>query len=181
MTHGGGMTWLPPTYDPDLNLLLDRTNGKSIQTVPYVDFMNWSLGVNDKGQPTNNPAKDATVDGTLVSPGSATNWPPPSFSPKTGLLYVGTSQGYGLQYLTDHRRATRSGMRGSMRRRRTHQSRFCSTDGNSSSSAPAIRCTRSLWRDSLDAIGSRRSRENLFYLLQVIHVVPCEHAHDVLD
>ena len=81
--------------------LLDRTNGKSIQTVPYVDFMNWSLGVNDKGQPINNPAKDATVDGTLVSPGSATNWPPPSFSPKTGLLYVGTSQSYGLQYLTD--------------------------------------------------------------------------------
>ena len=21
MTHGGGMTWLPPTYDPELNLL----------------------------------------------------------------------------------------------------------------------------------------------------------------
>jgi acido-empty-quinoprotein group A len=183
MTHGGGMTWLPPTYDPDLNLLyittgnpnpvfapqsrkgdnlftcslvalnpdtgkmawyfqtsphdthdwdssqvavlidgqidgrprklvaqaarngyyflLDRTNGKSVLTVPYVDFMNWSLGVNDKGQPINNPAKDAAIDGTLVSPGSATNWPPPSFSPKTGLLYVGTSQSYALQYLTD--------------------------------------------------------------------------------
>jgi alcohol dehydrogenase (cytochrome c) len=183
MTHGGGMTWLPPTYDPDLNLLyiatgnpnpvfapqsrkgdnlftcslvainpdtgkiawyfqtsphdthdwdsaqvpvlidgqidgrprklvaqaarngyyflIDRTNGRSVQTVPYVDFMNWSLGVTDKGQPINNPAKDASVSGTLVSPGSATNWPPPSFSPKTGLLYVGTSQSYGLQYLTD--------------------------------------------------------------------------------
>jgi acido-empty-quinoprotein group A len=183
MTHGGGMTWLPPTYDPELNLLyvptgnpnpvfaprsrkgdnlftcslvalnpdngnmmwyfqtsphdthdwdssqvpvlvdgqvdgrprklvaqaarngyyflVDRTNGKSVLTVPYVDFMNWSLGVNAKGQPINNPAKDATVDGTLVSPGSATNWPPPSFSPKTGLLYVGTSQSYALQYLTD--------------------------------------------------------------------------------
>jgi acido-empty-quinoprotein group A len=183
MTHGGGMTWLPPTYDPELNLLyvptgnpnpvfapksrkgdnlftcslvalnpdtgnmmwyfqtsphdthdwdssqvpvlidgqvdgrarklvaqaarngyyflIDRTNGKSVLTVPYVDFMNWSLGVNAKGQPINNPAKDATVDGVLVSPGSATNWPPPSFSPKTGLLYVGTSQSYALQYLTD--------------------------------------------------------------------------------
>src|SRR5882672_8258021 len=159
MTHGGGMTWLAPTYDPELNLLylptgnpnpvfaprsrkgdnlytcalvalnpdtgkiawyfqtsphdthdwdsaqvpvlIDGTNGKSISTVPYVDFMNWSLGVNAKGQPINNPAKDATVDGVLVSPGSATNWPPPSFSPKTGLLYVGTAQSYGLQYLTD--------------------------------------------------------------------------------
>jgi len=183
MTHGGGMTWLAPTYDPELNLLylptgnpnpvfapqsrkgdnlytcalvaldpdtgkmawffqtsphdthdwdsaqvpvlidgqidgrprklvaqaarngyyflIDRTNGRSISTVPYVDFMNWSLGVNAKGQPINNPAKDAKVDGVLVSPGSATNWPPPSFSPKTGLLYVGTSQSYGMQYLTD--------------------------------------------------------------------------------
>jgi acido-empty-quinoprotein group A len=183
MTHGGGMTWLPPTYDPELNLLyiatgnpnpvfapqsrkgdnlftcalvalnpdtgkmawyfqtsphdthdwdsaqvpvlidgqidgrprklvaqaarngyyflIDRTNGQSITTVPYVDFMNWSLGVNAKGQPINNPAKDAKVDGVLVSPGSATNWPPPSFSPKTGLLYVGTSQSYSMQYLTD--------------------------------------------------------------------------------
>jgi acido-empty-quinoprotein group A len=183
MTHGGGMTWLPPTYDPELNLLyiatgnpnpvfapqsrtgdnlytcalvalnpdtgkmawhfqtsphdthdwdsaqvpvlidgqidgrprklvaqaarngyyflLDRTNGQHITTVPYVDFMNWSLGVNAKGQPINNPAKDASVDGVLVSPGSATNWPPPSFSPKTGLLYVGTSQSYSMQYLTD--------------------------------------------------------------------------------
>jgi len=35
-------------------LLIDRTNGKSILTVPYVDFMNWSLGVNAKGQPINN-------------------------------------------------------------------------------------------------------------------------------
>jgi len=183
MTHGGGMTWLPPTYDPELNLLyvptgnpnpvfapqsrkgdnlytcslvaldpdtgkmawyfqtsphdthdwdsaqvpvlvdgvidgrprklvaqaarngyyflIDRTNGTSVLTLPYVDFMNWSLGVNAKGQPINNPAKDASVDGVLVSPGSATNWPPPSFSPKTGLLYVGTSQSYGMQYLTD--------------------------------------------------------------------------------
>jgi len=40
--------------------LIDRTNGKSVSTVPYVDFMNWSLGVNAKGQPINNPAKDAT-------------------------------------------------------------------------------------------------------------------------
>ncbi|MBI1872695.1 MAG: acido-empty-quinoprotein group A [Acidobacteria bacterium] len=183
MTHGGGMTWQPPTYDPELNLiyvptgnpnpvfapqsrkgdnlftcsivalnadtgrmvwffqtsphdthdwdstqvpvlfdatidgqprkllaqaarngyffLLDRTNGKSLLTVPYADFMNWSLGVNAKGQPIPDPKKDPTVDGVLVSPGSATNWPPPSYSPQTGLFYVGTSQGYSLNYLTD--------------------------------------------------------------------------------
>jgi alcohol dehydrogenase (cytochrome c) len=35
------------------------------------------------------------------SSGSATNWPPPSFSPQTGLFYVGTNEGYGLFYLSD--------------------------------------------------------------------------------
>ena len=35
-----------------------------------------------------NPDKDASVPGTLVSPDTngATNWPPPSFNPDTGLL-----------------------------------------------------------------------------------------------
>ena len=37
----------------------------------------------------------------LVGPGSATNWPPPTYSPQTGLFYVGTSEGMGMSYLTD--------------------------------------------------------------------------------
>jgi outer membrane protein assembly factor BamB len=43
------------------------------------------------------------VPGTLVSPDTngATNWPPPSFSPDTGLFYVGTQQAYSIMYLTD--------------------------------------------------------------------------------
>jgi alcohol dehydrogenase (cytochrome c) len=43
------------------------------------------------------------VPGTLVSPDTngATNWPPPSFSPDTGLFYVGTRQAYSVMYLTD--------------------------------------------------------------------------------
>ncbi len=31
----------------------------------------------------------------------ATNWPPPSFSPDTGLLYFGTRQTFSVMYLTD--------------------------------------------------------------------------------
>ena len=81
--------------------VLDRANGQHLLTAPLTDFLNWSLGVNAKGQPIPNPAKDATIDGVLVSPGSSTNWPPPSFSPQTGLLYVGTQQSYALHYLTD--------------------------------------------------------------------------------
>src|SRR5207248_4396438 len=31
----------------------------------------------------------------------ATNWPPPSYSPDTGLLYVPTSEQYAMYYLTE--------------------------------------------------------------------------------
>jgi len=64
-------------------------------------FLNWSSGINAKGQPINNPKKEATVDGVLVGAGSATNWPPPSFDPQTGLFYVGTSEGFSMSYLVD--------------------------------------------------------------------------------
>jgi alcohol dehydrogenase (cytochrome c) len=185
MRHGGGMTWIPGTYDPELHLyylgtgnpnpvltgrsrkgddlytcsivalnvdtgklawyfqasphdthdwdavqtpvlidgefggkprkmlaqanrngyffLLDRTNGKNLLTAPMIRTMNWSKGIDAKGQPIANPAKEATIDGVLVSPPSdgATNWPPPSFDPETGLLYVGTAESFSMFYLTD--------------------------------------------------------------------------------
>jgi acido-empty-quinoprotein group A len=185
MRHGGGMTWLPGTYDPELHLyylgtgnpnpvltgrsrkgddlytcsivalnvdtgklawyfqasphdthdwdaiqtpvlidgefggkprkllaqanrngyffLLDRTNGKNLLTAPMIQTMNWSKGIDAKGQPIADPAKEATIDGVLVSPPSdgATNWPPPSFDPETGLLYVGTAESFSMFYLTD--------------------------------------------------------------------------------
>ena len=68
-----------------------------------IDTMNWSMGVDSKGQPIPNPAKEATTDGVLVSPnsGGATNWPSPSFDPETGLFYVGTSETFSVFYLTD--------------------------------------------------------------------------------
>ncbi|MEO7191984.1 MAG: PQQ-binding-like beta-propeller repeat protein [Vicinamibacterales bacterium] len=45
----------------------------------------------------------ATIAGSLVSPteGGTVNWPPPAFSPDTGLFYVQESNGYNLLYLTD--------------------------------------------------------------------------------
>jgi len=83
--------------------LLDRTNGKHILTTRMIDSANWTQEINAKGQPIRNSAKDASVPGTLVSPDTsgATNWPPPSFSPDTGLLYVGTRQAFSIMYLTD--------------------------------------------------------------------------------
>jgi acido-empty-quinoprotein group A len=185
MSHGGGMPWLPGTYDPELNLyyvgtgnpnpvltgasregdnlytcsivalnpdtgkmawyfqatphdthdwdaaqtpvlidgvidgrprklvaqanrnghfiLLDRTNGEHILTTRMIDSLNWTTEINAKGQPVRNPAKDASIPGTLVSPNTdgATNWPPPSFNPETGLFYVATRQNFSVIYLTD--------------------------------------------------------------------------------
>lgn len=184
MSHGGGMTWMPGTYDPELNLyylgtgnpnpvmagqgrkgdnlwtcsivalnpdtgkmvwyfqssphdthdwdavqmpvlidgvidgkkrkllaqasrngyyfLLDRTNGKNLVSKPFIDI-NWSKGVDAKGQPIPDPAKEPKTDGTLVVPGSngATNWPAPAFNPDAGLMYVNTQMSYSLFYLTD--------------------------------------------------------------------------------
>jgi alcohol dehydrogenase (cytochrome c) len=83
--------------------LLDRTNGKHVVTAPFVDTINWTKGVDRNGRPIPNPAKDASVPGTFVSPTTdgATNWPPPSFDPDTGLFYVGTHEAFSVFYLTD--------------------------------------------------------------------------------
>ncbi|MDQ2841525.1 MAG: acido-empty-quinoprotein group A [Acidobacteriota bacterium] len=185
MRHGGGMTWIPGTYDPELHLyylgtgnpnpvltgrsrkgdnlytcsivalnvdtgklawyyqpsphdthdwdsaqtavlidgefedkprkmlaqanrngyffLLDRATGKNLLTAPMIKTMNWSKGTAANGQPVPDPKKEATVEGVLVSPpsGGATNWPPPSFDPETGLFYVGVSESFSMFYLTD--------------------------------------------------------------------------------
>ena len=185
MRHGGGMTWIPGTYDPELKLyyigtgnpnpvmtghgregdnlytcsivalnvdtgkmvwyfqpsphdthdwdaaqtpvlfdgefkgkprkmlaqanrngyffLLDRAKGEHLLTAPMIESMNWSKGIAPNGQPIPDPAKEAIIAGVLVSPNSsgATNWPPPSFNPETGLFYVGLSEVYSEFYLTD--------------------------------------------------------------------------------
>jgi alcohol dehydrogenase (cytochrome c) len=184
MEHGGGMTWVPSTYDPELNLLyvgtgnpqpviagkarkgdnlftesivalnletgkrvwhfqpsphdthdwdavqtpvlldgisdgqgkklvaqasrngwffvLDRKTGKNVVTSEFVKT-NWAKGVDGKGQPIPNPAKEPQTDGALVSPnqGGAANWMPPSFSPDTGLFYINATRAYSVYYIFD--------------------------------------------------------------------------------
>jgi alcohol dehydrogenase (cytochrome c) len=185
MRHGGGMTWVPNTYDPELNLVylgtgnpqpviagksrpgdnlytesivalnldtgklawhfqssphdthdwdavqtpvlfdgeingqkrkllaqasrngyffvLDRTNGKNVLTKEFVKT-NWAKGIDAKGQPIPNPAKMPQTDGALVTPNQAgaANWPPPSFSPDTGLFYINASRGFSVYYIYDN-------------------------------------------------------------------------------
>jgi alcohol dehydrogenase (cytochrome c) len=184
MAHGGGMTWVPSTYDAELNLLylgtgnpqpviagkgrkgsnlftesivalnldtgklvwhfqpsphdthdwdavqtpvlfdgevdgqprkllaqasrngwffvLDRKTGKNYVSSEFVKT-NWAKGVDSKGQPIPNPAKEPQIDGALVSPnqGGAVNWPPPSFSPNTGLFYVNATRAFSIYYIFD--------------------------------------------------------------------------------
>jgi alcohol dehydrogenase (cytochrome c) len=184
MEHGGGMTWVPSTYDPELNMLfvgtgnpqpviagkgregsnlytesivaldldtgkmvwhfqpsphdthdwdavqtpvlidgeidghprklvaqasrngwffvLDRKTGKNYTTSEFVKT-NWAKGVDAKGQPIPNPAKEPQTDGALVTPnqGGAVNWPPPSFSPQTGLFYVNATRAFSIYYIFD--------------------------------------------------------------------------------
>jgi alcohol dehydrogenase (cytochrome c) len=82
---------------------LDRLTGEHLVTSKFSDTVNWAKGLNDKGQPVRDPAKDYHIAGALVSSanGGATNWPPPAFSPDTGLFYVPTSETYAMYYLTE--------------------------------------------------------------------------------
>lgn len=185
MDHGGGMTWLPGTYDPELNLIywgtgntnpvfagqsrkganlytdsivalnpdtgkmawyfqasphdthdwdnvetpvlfdmtidgkprkllaqaarcgyffvLDRQTGKYLVSKPFTGTANWSKGIDERGQPIPDPDKEPKPDGSMVDVpiNGATNWPPPSYSPRTNLFYVNASEGYGVAYLYD--------------------------------------------------------------------------------
>jgi alcohol dehydrogenase (cytochrome c) len=81
--------------------VLDRTTGEHILTTPYV-ATNWSEGIDSRGQPIPNPAKEPKPDGVLVSPGSdgATNWMAPAFDPKSQLFFFTARRLWSLFYMT---------------------------------------------------------------------------------
>lgn len=94
---------LAQAYRGGLFYVLDRTNGKSVLTAPYIEYANWYTGIAANGQPIRDPAKQATVDGSLTSPTSngGTGWPNPAFNPDTGLFYVGVTEAFDIFYRTD--------------------------------------------------------------------------------
>ncbi len=80
--------------------LLDRATGQSLATRPFIDSVNWARGVDAKGQPIPDPAKVPQPGGVLVSPMSdgAANYPAPTFSPRTRLVYTHANTSYSLFY-----------------------------------------------------------------------------------
>jgi alcohol dehydrogenase (cytochrome c) len=71
--------------------VLDRTNGRFLLGTPFVK-VNWASGLDDKGRPIPTPQPP----GQPTWPGNqgGTNWYSPSFSPRTGLMYVSAWEGY---------------------------------------------------------------------------------------
>ena len=83
--------------------VLDRVTGEHLLTSKYGLTTNWANDRTPNDAPQHDPAKDATIAGSLVSPesGGTVNWQPPAFSPQTGLFYIYETDTFSLVYLTD--------------------------------------------------------------------------------
>jgi alcohol dehydrogenase (cytochrome c) len=82
---------------------LDRVTGEHIVTSKYGTYTNWAKEMRPTGVVSPDPAKEATIPGSLVSPveSGVSNWPPAAYSPDTGLFYVHEHNGFNMLYLTD--------------------------------------------------------------------------------
>jgi alcohol dehydrogenase (cytochrome c) len=80
--------------------VLDRVTGEHLLTSKFGTVNNWAKGLNAKGEPQRNTFKDATIPGSLVN-NDVTNYPPPTFSPDTGLFYVHEQNSMRIDYLMD--------------------------------------------------------------------------------
>jgi alcohol dehydrogenase (cytochrome c) len=97
--HGHPRKMLMQTSRNGYFFVLDRTNGKSLLTVPYGP-VNWTLGIDKEGHPIPNPAKEPAPDGRLIAPdeGGLTNYRAPSFDPRTGLFIVDAHPSWSLYF-----------------------------------------------------------------------------------
>jgi alcohol dehydrogenase (cytochrome c) len=97
--HGEPKKMLMQTSRNGYFFVLDRTNGKSLLTVPYGP-VNWTLGVDSQGRPIPNPAKEPAPDGRVIAPdeGGMTNYRSPSFDTKNGLFIVDAHPSWSLYF-----------------------------------------------------------------------------------
>jgi alcohol dehydrogenase (cytochrome c) len=68
--------------------VLDRTNGKFLSAVRFVEKLNWAKGIDAQGRPIRTGVQPS-AEGTRICPGftGATNWYAPSYSELTHLFY----------------------------------------------------------------------------------------------
>lgn len=68
--------------------VLDRTNGRFLSALPFVEKLNWAKGIDEQGHPIRTGLQP-TPEGTKICPSmiGATNWYSPSYNPDTHLLY----------------------------------------------------------------------------------------------
>lgn len=80
--------------------VLDRTDGRFLLGVPFINHLNWAKGLTPEGRPIRAPAVIPSVQGTRTCPATAgaTNWHSPAFSPETGMFYVAVMEGCGINY-----------------------------------------------------------------------------------
>src|SRR5580658_4220428 len=80
--------------------VIDRTTGQFLLGKPFVE-VNWMNGFDEKGRPMRVPGMVPSPEGTKVTPGNqgGTNWYSPSFSPRTGLLYIPAWVNYSSIYV----------------------------------------------------------------------------------
>lgn len=84
--------------------VVDRVTGEHLLTSKFSDTANWAEEeLNEIGQPVRIPEKDHHIGGALVSNSNqgAANWPPPSYSPETGLFYVPVAETWAMYYQTE--------------------------------------------------------------------------------
>jgi alcohol dehydrogenase (cytochrome c) len=80
--------------------VLDRTTGEHLVTSKIGTVNNWAQGLDEKGQPKLNRMKAPLVAGALVN-SDVLNYPPPTYSPDTGLFYVHEQNTMRISYLMD--------------------------------------------------------------------------------
>ena len=88
--------------------VLDRTNGEHLITAKLGLVNNYASGIhpedkprlNARGEVERNPDKDATIAGSLVN-SDVLNFPPPTFSPQTGLFYINEDNSLHIDYLME--------------------------------------------------------------------------------
>jgi alcohol dehydrogenase (cytochrome c) len=72
--------------------VLDRTNGEFLLAKPFVKNGTWASGYTQNGKPILLPNSDPTPEGTLVCPGSASNWMSASYNPSLKLFFFSASE-----------------------------------------------------------------------------------------